>query len=181
LNYISPPDSSGIKISATIEDTLSVISDKSTQIEPEEWARKIYLNTTSSGAYITSDIESFPVLVRLSGANFNFAQSDAGGTDIWFEDSDKTLLPIEIEHWDSTLNTASIWVKTGIIKGNSAYQHIIMHWGGNGAPSSSNPNAVFGSHNQFAGVWHLGENADSTGSEDIYRDATGDGNHGNDF
>jgi biopolymer transport protein ExbB len=79
--------------------------------------KKIVLDTTATGAAISDPIGTVPVLVRLSDANFRFANAQADGSDLRFvADDDKTLLTYHIESFDPLLNEAFIWVKVPDLK-----------------------------------------------------------------
>ncbi|MGA2505848.1 MAG: DUF2341 domain-containing protein [Chitinispirillaceae bacterium] len=137
-----------------------------------KYARRLFLNTTASGANVSGDVYNFPVLVRLTAGNFTFAQAKTDGRDLRFTKNDGTPLPYEIERYDAGSSRAEIWVKTDTIYGNDGMQSITMYWGNPAAASESNGGAVFDTAAGFAGVWHLGENGDS-----IY-DATGNAFNG---
>jgi hypothetical protein len=146
------------------KDTQSLVSF--TEIDNENYntwgiSKKIYLNTSSSGANVAGKVISYPVLVRLNPAVFtDFSNTLQGGADIRFAKSNGTHLPYEIERWvDGTNNndTAEIWVKVDTVIGNNSTQHIVMFWNKNGVSSRSNGNAVFDVDNAFQGVWHLNE------------------------
>jgi hypothetical protein len=137
-----------------------------------QYARRLFLNTTASGANVSGDVYDFPVLVRLTAGNFTFAQAKVDGADIRFTKHDHTFLPYEIERWDPVTGLAEVWVKVDTIFGNDRAQSIMMFWGNPDTSNSSNSAAVFDTADGFAGVWHLGENVDS-----IY-DATGNAFNG---
>ena len=121
--------------------------------------RRIYLNTSVTGANVAGDVVDFPVLVRLNSGNFDFSQAQATGADIRFTKSDTTLLPCEIERWDPAIGAAEIWVKVDTVQGNDSTQSITMYWGNPDASSTSNGPSVFDTTAGFAGVWHLGESS----------------------
>ncbi len=81
----------------------------------QEWKHSgsIWLLTTAEGAELSSDtvIEQFPVLVRLHRDTFDFSQASPQGEDIRFTTSTGESLAFEIDHWDSRLGTAGIWVR----------------------------------------------------------------------
>ncbi|MBN1756701.1 MAG: DUF2341 domain-containing protein, partial [Chitinispirillaceae bacterium] len=141
------------------------------------YSKPIMLNTTSSGANVTGNVLNFPVLVRLDPDNFQFFnQTLPGGADIRFAKNDGTHLPYQIERWVDEVSdndTAEIWVKIDTVYGNNATQSFIMLWGKAGAADSSMGGAVFGTSNGFKGVWHLGEEGNTTAL-----DATSGGNDG---
>jgi hypothetical protein len=138
-----------------------------------EFSRKLTLNTTATGASLTSDIAAFPVLVRLKSDIIDFSQAAPDGSDLRFTKADGIPLHFEIEQWDVTNERAAIWVSMDTIYGNSNVQHIVMVWGNSKAAAQSNSVAVFDTANGFQGVWHLDQPAGG-----MIRDATGNGNSG---
>jgi biopolymer transport protein ExbB len=84
-----------------------------------DWTERerITLDTTAAGAPIADPIGSSPVLIRLSDANFHFADAKSDGTDLRFvADDDKTLLSYHIEKFDSLLDEAFVWVNLPDLK-----------------------------------------------------------------
>ena len=138
-----------------------------------KYARRLYLNTTAAGADISGDVAGFPIIIRLTGSNFDFTQAKIDGSDIRFTKSDTTRLPYEIERWDPTAELAEAWVRVDTIYGNDNTQFIAVYWGNTHAADSSNGMAVFDATNGFEGVWHLGDVA-----EDSTCDATANRYHG---
>jgi hypothetical protein len=134
-----------------------------------DWAHSkvVGFNTSASGADISGDVYSFPALVRLNSANFDFSQAKAGGDDLRFTKSDSTPLSYEIERWDPIAGLAEVWVKIDTIFGNNDRQFITMFWGNQHAAPLSKSEAVFDTMGGFQGVWHLGDVAG-----DSARDAT---------
>lgn len=128
----------------------------------------IYILTTPEGADLpaTAVEENFPVLVRLDKDFFTFAQAQPLGEDIRFSSAGGTALPYQIEQWDPSNGTASIWVRIPQIKGN-ARQAITMHWGNPRATSESDGEKVFATKEGFAGVWHLGDNLEDSTSNNL--------------
>ena len=109
---------------------------------------RVFLNTTQDGAGVPANVYDFPVLLRLSDANFDFAA-------VRFVKSDETPLPYEIERWDAAGETAEIWVMVDTVFGNDSTRFFMMYWGNAAAASQSNSAAVFDTANGFEGVWHL--------------------------
>jgi len=72
------------------------------------------LNTSVSGANEMNTVTKFPVLVRLTPANFNgFPNAKLGGADIRFANSNGQHLHYQIERWEDIAayqDTAEIWV-----------------------------------------------------------------------
>jgi len=148
----------GTQTTTVRTDQVSAISGDTVSVIMPGWSfsRKVYLNTTSSGAAISGDVRDFPVLVRLTHANFDFSQAKSDGGDIRFSKADTTTLPYEIERWDAPNSQAEIWVRIDTVHGNDSSQFITMYWGAS-VGSASNGNAVFDTARGFEGVWHFGQ------------------------
>ncbi|MBN1127775.1 MAG: DUF2341 domain-containing protein, partial [Chitinispirillaceae bacterium] len=131
-------------------------------------SKRVFLNTTTTGADVGVTIKKFPVLVRLTNENFDFISARTNGGDIRFLTADNTPMPYHLERWDPVNGRAEIWVKVDSVLGNNNTQHFIMLWGNPDASSEANSAAVFDTGMGFAGVWHMNE-ADSA----AIADATG--------
>ncbi len=155
IKYLSLEDSS----SRAIRYRVPVVSGDTLELSNIAWkhAKTIQLNTTETGANISSDLTGFPVLIRLSKSNLEFSLASTDGSDLMFTKGDNTLLPYEIEFWDAVSSKAALWVKVDTIYGNNDQQSIIMYYGN---PAISTPrmySPVFDSSNGYTGVWHLGD------------------------
>lgn len=139
------------------------------------WPRymRMVVNTTAGGADVKGLVTDFPLLVRLSAANFNFSEARGDGHDIRFSDARGKRLRFEIERWDSAAALAEIWVRADVVQGNSRDQFITMHWGVPNARDWSDGRAVFERDYGFSGVWHLNEEAAGIVTDDLYADAVG--------
>ncbi len=115
------------------------------------------LNTSQTGAGITGTVSGFPVLVRLTTGNFNFDQAETDGSDIRFTKPDNTILPYEIERWDTVAGLAEVWVKLDTVYGNDSTQSITMFWGNPDAAIAASSETVFDTANKFISVWHMNE------------------------
>jgi len=122
------------------------------------YSRQLFLNTTATGAQVPRNVLNFPVLVRLTAANFEFSQAKTDGSDIRFTKNDNSLLYYEIETWDASANQAAIWVKVDTVYGNNNTQNIHMAWGSSSAAGVTDAAAVFDTSHAYRGVWHLGKN-----------------------
>jgi hypothetical protein len=120
-----------------------------------KFSKQCRLNTTLSGADVLGTVTNFPILIRLSAADFDFSQALADGGDLRFMKDGGMPLPFEIERWDPAAQRAEIWVKVDTIYGNDSTHYITMLWGDSSATGSSNGAAVFDTANGFAAVWHL--------------------------
>lgn len=134
---------------------LSLFGTASAQYEEWTHISSLYILTTPEGANLpaTASEENVPLLVRLSKATFNFSQAKLNGEDIRFSAEGKPLA-YQIEEWDATNGTASLWVRIPVIKGN-ARQEIKLHWGKADAVSESNGQAVFNESNGYLSVFHM--------------------------
>jgi len=131
----------------------SLVSDSSIW----KYSANIHLNTTPSGADVSTMLTDFPVLIRLTSNNFNFDAAHSDGRDVRFAKAHGGLLPYEIERWDAATKQAELWVKIDTVYGNDSTQSITMFWGSLDAPSHTDGRAVFDTSNNFQGVWHFAE------------------------
>ncbi|NLD92864.1 MAG: DUF2341 domain-containing protein [Fibrobacter sp.] len=167
ITYTKQKDSVQFQLSQSI----AVKSNDTTTLLPGwDYAQSITLNTSSDGAGISSTLYNFPVLIRLSSANFTFAQSTLQGNDLRFISSNGSVLPYEIEQWDSIGQRASLWVNLDTIHGNNSKQSIMMFWGSSTLHSADKH--VFDTSAGFQGTWHLSDNGKTSS------DATPNSYHG---
>ena len=134
----------------------------------ETWTNSasFFILTTPEGANIASGTAetNFPVLLRLNGSNFTFAQAQSDGRDIRFTTLAGTPLSYQIEQWDAAAGTAAVWIKIPSISAN-ARQEIKMYWGKAGVATESSGLNVFNAANGYVSVMHLNETvADSVGT-----------------
>ena len=120
--------------------------------------KKITLDTGATGAGISTPIGTSTVLVRLSDANFQFANAKEDGSDLRFVAEDnKTLLPYHVERWDTVFNEGIVWVKVTDVKASAATSFWIYY--GNQAPTVSRADDAKASYDEgMVGVYHLSEN-----------------------
>ena len=100
-------------------------------LEPTLFTKKC--DFTVSGYTGTSTLSDFPVLVRLSEGSpvgFSYADCAAGGADLRFTDVVGTLLPHEIETWN-TEGESLVWVKVPTLVGTATT--ITAYFGANPA------------------------------------------------
>jgi hypothetical protein len=153
----------------TIINSVDVASGQVTTIDTVKlagfglwkYSKRLYLNTTSSGAGVLGNVSGFPILVRLTNSNFDFTQSNPSGNDIRFTKQDNAPLSCEIERWDASQGSAEIWVKIDTVYGNDSAHYVTMYWGNPNAASVSNSSTVFDTSNGFQGVWHMGQSQTS--------------------
>ena len=186
LRFVDPEGgASGIRekeISVAAGDSLDIgaVSLRDSTAPYPEWkySRKLWLNTTPSGADVAQDVHDFPLLVRLDATMIDFSQAQPSGADLRFTKGDgRKPLAYEIERWDAAAKLAEIWVRVDTVRGNSAEKFIHMHWGNPAAKDSSDGAAVFDTSLGYAGVWHLKEGSNFAGFKG-YVDATANHNLG---
>ena len=151
--------SGGAILPNTLAENISVVPESTVTMVYSAWLhnKKIYFNTTESGANVPGNVVNFPVLIRLYSTDLDFSQVKPGGGDVRFANSNNVSLPYEIERWDATGGVAEIWVKIDTVLGNSSSQYIVFYWGNATAASTSNSMAVFDTSNGFQGVWHMAQ------------------------
>jgi Family of unknown function (DUF6288)/Concanavalin A-like lectin/glucanases superfamily/Domain of unknown function (DUF2341)/HEAT repeats/Carbohydrate esterase, sialic acid-specific acetylesterase len=117
---------------------------------------EIAILTTPDGADLpdSASIDNFPLLVRINKDWFDFKQVKPNGDDIRFTDCNGKPLAYQVEDWNPTLGSASVWVLIPHISGN-ARQIIQMHWANSSADSKSSGKSVFNESNGYLSVWHL--------------------------
>jgi biopolymer transport protein ExbB len=132
--------------------------------------KNVIINTQAIG--VTTTQVNFPVLIRLAAADSAiFAAAKAGGADLRFTKANNTTrLPHQIESWNATTKTATVWVLADTILGTKNNNVIRMHWGNASAADSSSGAQVFKTAAGFQAVWHM--NGTSNDS-----DATSNGIH----
>jgi hypothetical protein len=150
-------------------DSVNALSGASVTLPLSGWAfsKRLFLNTTTTGAAVTETVARFPVLIRLTKSNFDFGQAAGDGRDVRFAKQDNAPLPYEIERWDSAGGQAELWVKADTVYGANSTHFITMSWGNASAGPMTDGSGVFDTANGFAGVWHMGP-----ASGTIARDAT---------
>ena len=138
---------------------LALLQSVSAQFTGWRHSGSLCILTTPDGADLPASAseEGFPLLVRLNKEWFDFSQAKPNGDDLRLAADGKSV-PYQIEEWDASGGTASIWVRIPMIKGN-ACQELKMFWGKADAASESNGKAVFNESNGYVSVWHMGEAA----------------------
>lgn len=117
----------------------------------------------------TIDLDGFPVLVVLSDATISGLNHAthflSGGADARFVDSDDaTVLPHQVERWDSG-GVSHLWTRVPRIDPGSTSDHIWLYFGRAGDPGAEDPAAVWDA--RYRAVWHLTGLDDSAGSNDL--------------
>lgn len=126
----------------------------------------IWINTTASGVPIQpqTEIEDFPLCIRLYADSFPFSECKLHGEDLRiYSPANDRLLAYEIDTWDPNGGVATLWVRIPKIRGDER-QEIRLYWGNPDAEAESSGSQVFHASSGFVTVWHFGEElVDSTG------------------
>ncbi|MBI3962177.1 MAG: DUF2341 domain-containing protein, partial [Deinococcus sp.] len=105
-----------------------------------QYRRKLILRYSAQA----EDLTDFPLLVKLTGANFDFSLAQTSGQDLRFLDADNaTQLSYEIESWDPARQEAYVWVKVPQIAAAPSADHIWLYFGNPSAPDSQDPSRVW--------------------------------------
>jgi len=121
---------------------------------------------------VSGTLTDYQILVELNSSNFNFSHAQENGSDIRFVTSDdETLLSHWIEVWNSTNQSAKIWVNVSEVTEGIK---IFMYYGNENASDTSNANATFiRVIDGVVGAWHFDE-----GNGTFAHDTSGEGNDG---
>ncbi|RLI98552.1 MAG: hypothetical protein DRP08_08040 [Candidatus Aenigmatarchaeota archaeon] len=106
----------------------------------ENWQYRREITVANTNNDVLTD---YQVLVILNETNFNFSHASSNGSDIRFVDGDdSTELSYWIEEWNTSSQTAKIWVKVPHIPANSSVE-IYIYYGNPTVASASDGSAVF--------------------------------------
>ncbi len=155
----------------TISSAASISIEKIKAVDVSSWLAgwQYAIKITVDHTKIDADLTDFPMLVKLNSDNFDFSKANSDGSDIRFTDSDGvTLLPYEIEAYDSTNQKAEVWVKIPSIS-STADTEFYLYFGN---PSASDIQSSDVWDNNYAAVWHM-ESSNGTA-----KDSTVNGNDG---
>jgi len=141
-----------------------------------KYRQKITIHSNQVSGMLTN----FPVLItdtNLQSGLWTHAQPD--GDDILFtKDDGKTKLSHEIEEYTNTTQKMSMWLNMPVLS-NTTDTVIYMYYGNPTAPNQENVSDVW--RNGYVGVWHLKEDAAGANNADVYKDATTNAYHGDDW
>ena len=130
------------------------------------YRKKITINHTK----IDSDLTDFPVLVKLTSANFDFSKANANGNDLRFTSDDgTTLLKFERERHDQANSLAEYWVKIPAVSA-SADTIFYIYYRTESTADGADPTNVWDTNHKI--VQHLKE-----ASGTLY-DSTNNGKNG---
>ena len=163
----------------TLLGSLSVLFSLASRLHAEDawwnpaWTQrqKLTLDTGADAAAVTDPAGDVTVLLRLFDGNFQFAGAREDGSDLRFVAADgKTVLPHQIESYDSLLNEAFVWVKLPGVK-PAAKETLHLYFGNADAamPAAPKPAEAFDVDTSL--VYHFAGRGTAPG------DATANGNN----
>ncbi len=134
-----------------------------------------YRSITIQSSQVLADLTDFPVMVTLTGAEFQAVEddvTDAQGDDIIFRDDPNygDQLSHEIEVYDTTNDKLVAWVKVPSVSGSSNTTFYMVY--GNACITTSSEDAA-GVWTGYEAVYHMDGSANTT-------DSTGNGHTGTD-
>ena len=108
---------------------------------------------TLDGSQIEGDLTNFPVLVRLTGDNFDFGMAAPAGRDVRFTGADGLApLAFERESHNAAGLSASYWVRLPLVSAASNTT-FYLYFGNRAASDAATPAEVW--DDAHVGVWHL--------------------------
>jgi hypothetical protein len=150
--------------------------------------KSVTVDATGIGSSCTTSLSDFPVVVTLTGSEFQEVEDDvdADGYDIIFQAEDTTIcggappcqLDHEIETYDEGNDLMIAWVRMPSLS-DTTDTTIHMYYGNSAITSpTENPQGVW--DGEYKGVWHLNEDVTDEGSADaVHMDSTANNNDGN--
>lgn len=117
----------------------------------------VTFDTGTDAAGISDPTDAVTVLIRLSEGNFQFASARDDGSDLRFVAADgKTLLPHQVEKYDSLLNEATVWVRLPEAKPATKESFYVYYGNADAAmTAASKPTDAYDEN--FSLVYHFGE------------------------
>ena len=135
----------------------------------DNWTLRKAITLDGRAAQLPAEVQALPLLVRLSGGNFDFLSAREDGGDLRFvADDGATVLPHRIERFDPINELAFVWVQVPRVAPDAAPTRIWLYYGHPQAPAP----AAAALHD--AAQWALYPLSDSAG---LPRDVTAAGHH----
>lgn len=115
-----------------------------------QYRRKLTFDNSAQA----TNLQSFPVLIRLNSLRVSYAATQDLGQDVRFLDTDETVLSHEIEEWNES-GDSLVWVKVPQIDSGSTTDFIWMYYGNGSVGDGQDAQNVW--DNNFMLVWHLSD------------------------
>ena len=120
------------------------------------WTQRQAITINGAAASLTEPAHPSAVLVRLHDGNFQFANAAENGTDLRFIAADgKTVLPYQVEKWDSLLNEAFVWVKAPEVKPDAKTTIHVYYSGGDASVATPDKTKTYDENSAL--VYHFSE------------------------
>ena len=148
-------------------------------IVPTDYVRRV--PAVLSGYAGTDTLTNFPVLVKLAAgtpAGFDYADCAEDGSDLRFAASDGTMLPHEIDTWN-TNGESFVWVKIPAISGTATTFSMYYGAADPARLPPVDPRSVWTAAGHRA-VWHFATNATESAQGLVASTATGTPSYEND-
>ncbi len=148
ISNLTPGGTAYVRILA--ENNLGV---DSAPVDATVHPHSCYATFTVSGYAGSTDLATFPVLVRLSAsspAGFSYADCAPDGSDIRFVDSDGNLVPHEIDTWNRE-GESLIWVGLPVLNAGTTFT---MYYGSTASSGATAEGSVWA---RYVAVIHGGD------------------------
>lgn len=131
---------------------ISTFENEDYALWPHKRSAKL-LYSGAGGFVLESSIDTFPILVRLTGDPVS--SLDPTGSSLRFASLDGAHLHYEIERWDPARQEADVWLLVPANRKGSDNYGIVVYWGLADAAGWSDGTAVFDTAQGWVGVWHF--------------------------
>lgn len=131
-------------------------------VEANGWLSGYYnrIKIPIDASKVDAALSNFPVLVKLTSANFDFSKANSDGYDFRFTSDDgTTLLKYERERHDSANSLAEYWIKVPSVSA-SADTYIYLYYRAVDTADGADPENVWDSNHKA--VLHLKDNTTSS-------------------
>jgi biopolymer transport protein ExbB len=132
--------------------------------------KQVALDAGVTGADIKETLTEFPLLVRLSTANFGFFNElGENGKDLRFMVDDKTAIKHAVEKIDPINQMGFVWIKLPTVRGGVSTDSVWMYYANASATDGSDTKGIYDTAQAL--VMHFSE------GQTLPQDATAYGNH----
>ena len=115
---------------------------------------------TVRGSEVSGSLASFPIMVSLTDSDLR-THAAASGLDLCFADADgQSLLPFEIERWDSESGSLLSWVALPELTAG-VDREFFLYYGSGSELDRATPSAVW--DDDYLGVYHGADSSDASG------------------
>ncbi|MCK4693258.1 MAG: DUF2341 domain-containing protein, partial [Anaerolineales bacterium] len=191
-SYVPTQGTGQIGYGQTFDGTNDFIDMASSGWKDSSWPYRKRIIIDGDQVSGSSTLTNFPVLISIAPDTDNDLKHTSydghvgkiDGTDIFFTNDEgdgwqtgEFSLHHEIEKYDPETGELVAWVEVPDIS-PYADTTLYMYYGNAGASDQQNVSGTWDAN--YAGVWHLPEDAAGTTALDLYEDSTSNANHGDD-